>query len=126
MTPAKSLVILIVEDDPDLRQLYRTALSSHGYAVVAVEDGLDALRVIEGSLVPTAVVLDLELPRLSGRDVYAELRSHSETSGIPVIVVTGTDTSDLNPDDSTCILHKPVSISALIENVERCLRAVGS
>src|SRR5687767_14300582 len=97
--PAKPVVVLVVEDDPTLRDLYRSALSSSGYAVVAVEDGLDALRAIDGALVPSAVVLDLELPRLGGRDVYQELRSQAVTSATPVIIVTGSDTSDLNPKD---------------------------
>jgi CheY-like chemotaxis protein len=119
---SKSLIILIVEDDPSLRELYRGALSAEGYAVVAVEDGFDALRLIEGSALPSAVVLDLELPRLGGRDVYQELRARAETSAIPVVVVTGSDTRDLNPGNFACILRKPVSVDSLVEAVERCIK----
>ena len=111
-----------MEDDRDLREFYRSALAAEGYAVVAVEDGFDALRVIDGATLPTAVVLDLELPRLGGRDVYRELRDHAETSIIPIVIVTGSDTRDLDPAHFACILKKPISADALIQAVRRCIR----
>lgn len=119
---SKTRIILIVEDDPELRELYRMALVAQGYAVVAVADGLDALRQIEGSVLPTAVLLDLDLPRVGGRDVYRELRARADTSTIPVLIVTGSDTSDLNPADFRCILKKPISVENLVSAVADCLR----
>jgi CheY-like chemotaxis protein len=113
--------VLVVEDDASLRELYRSALRAVGYAVVAVEDGLEALRRVE-RMPPDAVVLDLALPRLSGRDVHRELKAHPETHDIPVIIVSGTDTSDLNPNDFVCVLKKPVSLDALIQAVQDCVR----
>ena len=92
-----------------------------GYNVAAVEDGVDALRHIEAST-PHAVVLDIELPRMGGLDVQREIASHTETRGIPIVVVTGT-LGELNPKDFACILRKPISPEALVEAVERCLRA---
>ena len=119
---AKSLIILIVEDDPTLRDVYRSALTAEGFATVAVEDGYDALRLIDGAVRPTAVVLDLELPRVGGRDVYRELRARAETSMIPVLIVTGSETSDLDPAQFACILRKPISVDALVAEVRRCTR----
>jgi CheY-like chemotaxis protein len=113
---------MVVEDDPDLRSLYRASLTAAGYAVVAVEDGLDALHHIEGTGVPSAVVLDLALPRLGGRDVHRELAAHPATSQIPIVVVTGSDISDLNKNEFACILRKPVHLDALIYAIENCLR----
>jgi CheY-like chemotaxis protein len=114
--------VLVVEDDPTLRELYRAALQGAGYAVVAVDDGLAALRYTEQHR-PDAVVLDLALPRLGGRDVFNELRSRSETRRIPVVVVTGTDTSDLDPKAFASLLVKPVPPDTLISVVERSLRS---
>jgi len=51
-------------------------------------------------------VLDIALPRVSGRDVERELRSNSETRDIPIVIVSGQDVSDLNPDDFACVLRK--------------------
>jgi CheY-like chemotaxis protein len=121
--PAANLerYVLVVEDDPTLRELYRSGLRAAGYAVVAVSDGLDALRRVEREA-PDAVVLDLALPRLGGRDVQKELKSAPETRHIPIVVVSGTDTSDLDPDDFACVLNKPIDIDALIVAVQNCLR----
>ena len=113
--------MLVVEDDAPLRELYRSALRAVGYAVVAVDDGLDALRRVEWKP-PDAVVLDLALPRLSGRGVHRELKAHPKTHDIPVIVVSGTDTSDLDPNDFACVLKKPISVDSLIHAVHSCLR----
>src|SRR2546426_6854378 len=93
----RKTIVLVVEDDPHLRHLYRSALTLAGYIVVSVEDGVDALRHVEAD-VPGLVVLDLGLPRLSGRDVQRELAAHAETQSIPVIVVSG-DPGDINPSD---------------------------
>jgi CheY-like chemotaxis protein len=71
---------------------------------------------------PDAVVLDLALPRLGGRDVQKELKSAPDTKHIPIVVVSGTDTSDLDPDDFACVLNKPIDVDALIVAVQNCLR----
>lgn len=99
------------------------ALTIGGYHVIACEDGIEALRFIEGDE-PAAIVLDLGLPRLSGRDVQRELASHAETRHIPIIVVTG-DTRALNEEDFACVLRKPVSPEGLLSAVEACLRERG-
>jgi DNA-binding response OmpR family regulator len=112
--------VLVVEDDPALRELYRTALRAAGFAVVSVEDGLDALRLVDLEK-PKAVVLDLDLPRVRGSDVEQELRAHPETHHIPIIVVSGKDTKHLNPKDFACILQKPISPDELVAAVHRCV-----
>jgi len=118
--PPTSNVVLIVEDDPDLRALFRTALRSAGYAVVAVEDGLDALKFAEQT-VPAAVVLDLGLPRLAGQDVQRELAADEATSQVPVIVVTG-EPGDVDERGYACVLRKPIRPDELVAAVQNCLR----
>jgi DNA-binding response OmpR family regulator len=112
--------VLVVEDDASLRELYRSALRTAGFEVVAVEDGLSALHRLDSGI-PRAVVLDLDLPRVGGRDVQAELKSRPDTQLIPIVVVSGKDTDDLNPRDFACILRKPVSTDELIAAVQRCI-----
>ena len=113
--------VLVVEDDPALRELYRSALRNAGYMVVAVEDGADALRYIEQRR-PSAVVLDLALPRVDGRDVNRELKSRPDTRNIPVVVVSGTDMSDLDPHDFASLLMKPIQPEALVWAVDNSIR----
>jgi DNA-binding response OmpR family regulator len=115
------LPILVVEDDPGLRNLYRSMLRGAGYAVIDVGDGLAALRALE-TVRPAAVVLDLALPRLSGRDVHREMQSHPDTRDIPIIVVSGTDTSDLRDSDFACIFRKPLHPDTLIVALQDCVR----
>jgi DNA-binding response OmpR family regulator len=113
--------VLLVEDDSRLRDLYRLALTEAGFTVVAVGDGIDALHVLE-QRVPTAVVLDLALPRLSGRDVGQELKSSARTRHIPIVVVTGTDGGDVEGLDVDCVLRKPILPERLVEAVDLCTR----
>ena len=89
-----------------------------GYRVLTASDGIEALRHIDGYQ-PSAVVLDLGLPLLSGRDVGREL--HENLQGIPVVVVTGSD-APIDEQDFPCVLRKPVTANALIEAVDNCLR----
>ena len=117
--PSWERYVLVVEDDAALRELYRSALRAAGYAVVGVEDGVDALRLIDSGK-PRAVVLDLALPRLSGRAVSRELQAHERTQDIPVIVVSGTDTSDLDPTRFACVMKKPIDPDDLVDAVQKC------
>ena len=123
--PHAPAVVLVVEDDPALRRLYQTSLTLEGYAVVAFEDGIDALRFLDGADVPEAVILDLDLPRLSGRDVREELLAHAGTSRIPVIVVTGNPTG-IDHTTVACVLKKPVDMDALLTSIAACLRRVAA
>ena len=119
MPPGKT--VLVVEDDPSLREMYRTALVSAGYSVIAVEDGIDALRRVERET-PQAVVLDMALPRLGGRDVHRELKARPDTSSIPIVVVSGTDISDLKESEYASVLKKPIHPEAVVYAVDKCVR----
>jgi DNA-binding response OmpR family regulator len=111
----------LVEDDLPTRDLYDIALTRRGYVVGSVDDGLAALRFIE-VVRPDAIVLDMELPRLGGRDVLRELRANPATRGIPVVIVTGTDVTDLNERAGVEVLQKPVDVEALVQAVDRSIR----
>jgi CheY-like chemotaxis protein len=67
-------------------------------------------------------VLDLELPRLSGRDVRHQRSSRPDTRDVPIVVVTGTDSSDLDPYDFATILRKPITVEALVTAVGNAIR----
>ena len=97
--------------------MYRQALAARGYTVIAVEDGLDALHRMESDR-PDVVVLDLMLPRLGGEDVYQEMRGNPNTRDIPVVIVTGTDVRELEPNESQFFLRKPVAPDRLAAAVE--------
>jgi len=115
-------VILLVEDDPATRELYCSALRQlGGFAVVPVSDGAEALRYLEMDS-PDAVVLDLQLPRVSGRDVLAEIAAQSPR--LPVVVVTGDDTADLDPNHYACVIRKPAHLEDVIAALRKCLASL--
>jgi CheY-like chemotaxis protein len=111
--------ILVVEDDADLRRLFRTALSLAGYNVDEAADGVEALRIIE-SRVPDLVVLDLMLQSLDGQSVQQELAARAITSDIPIVVVTGS-TLEISGVNVSCILRKPVMPDQLVQTVRHCI-----
>lgn len=121
MAPAlpKRRVVLLVEDDADLRRLFKSALIFEGFAVDDVGDALDALRHIDERR-PDIVLLDLGLPGLSGLAVQQEIAGRAFTRHIPVVVVTGS-TEALDHLDVSCVLRKPVTPERLIATVRKCL-----
>jgi CheY-like chemotaxis protein len=111
--------ILIVDDDADLRRLFRMTLTVAGYDVQEASDGIEALQLVDNN--PTdLVVLDLMLRALDGISVQQELAARAYTRHIPVVIVTG---SSLDPTglNVACVLRKPVMPDELIKTVATCL-----
>lgn len=104
-----------------MREFYRTVLCSAGYEVGAGEDGTDALRRLE-HWSPDVIVLDLQLRQMRGRDLRHELHANREGRHIPIVVVSGTDTSDLNAADFAAVLQKPLDPNTLINAIDSAVR----
>jgi two-component system, OmpR family, alkaline phosphatase synthesis response regulator PhoP len=79
--------VLLVEDDPEIVEMYSEKLSRDGYAVTVAEDGEQAL-VKAMEVRPDIVFLDLELPRKDGFEVLRALRADPRTADTPVIILT--------------------------------------
>jgi DNA-binding response OmpR family regulator len=118
MTTDQRSTVLLVEDDNATREMYDYALRMAGFAVTAVRDGFAALRSIEQQC-PDVVVLDLDLPHVSGMDVHQEIVSHAETCKTPVVVVTGTNWQ--MPADVFRTLRKPIASDILVTTIELAL-----
>lgn len=118
--------VLIVEDDEATRAMYRDALVTAGYAVKAVSDGLAALLAIDEGPLPQAVILDVMLPHVPGLDVVHELRAHEFSRHIPVILVTGAEsTLETSLSEVQAYLRKPVDPDVLIATIDRVVREHG-
>jgi len=98
-------VILVVEDDEDIRSLLAESLTSSGYSVVEARDGLDALKALEAGVVPRVVVLDLMMPRMNGWVFLERLRADPERADLPVLVTSAF--TDLRSIDASAYLAKP-------------------
>ena len=70
--------ILLVEDNPNNQNLFRTTLSHHGHEVELVGDGERALARVEGGMRPDLIVLDLSIPKVDGWTVARTIREHAE------------------------------------------------
>jgi DNA-binding response OmpR family regulator len=114
--------VLVVEDDEPTRKFFLQTLRAAGFQVSAVDDGLKALEAIELGKRPDAIVLDLGLPRLGGKDLYAELNAQADTKGIPIIVVTGQELPAEDRATYPYFLKKPVRPEALVFAVDNALR----
>jgi len=79
--------VLIVDDDPDMLELLRQALSDAGYATVSAANGNEALQMAKRSP-PDVVVLDLLLPDMNGFSVCEQLRLSPATASVPVLMIT--------------------------------------
>jgi CheY-like chemotaxis protein len=118
--------IMLVEDDVDLRETMGDVLAEFGCETVTARDGAEAMahlrsRARRGESLPSAIVLDLMMPRKNGWAFCAELRGERQLAGIPVVVLTGANLEKLPPIDATAVLRKPVKLIELV----RVLRAVG-
>jgi two-component system OmpR family response regulator len=117
--------VLVVDDEPNIRELVQVALKFHGCAVSTAASGQDALRQAE-ALRPDLIVLDVVMPDLDGFEVCRRLRAGGNE--VPVIFLTARDTSSdtvtglaLGGDD---YVTKPFSVEALVARVRAVLRRV--
>ncbi len=78
-------LILIIDDEPNVRLVFRTALASAGYTIVTAEDGEAGLRAVKESR-PDLILLDLNMPILNGMEVLHRLRESGDL--VPVVIVT--------------------------------------
>jgi DNA-binding response OmpR family regulator len=116
-TMKQQRIILLVEDDTDLRGMFRTALTVAGFDVREAADGYDALVMLEQGKTDL-MVLDLRMPLVSGLDVLEDMRARNEN--VPVVVVTASP-DDLSHLSVECVLKKPVTPEKLIATVTACL-----
>ena len=114
--------ILIVEDDDDLRRIFRDSLRFTGFDVREACDGHDALQMIEDAA-PDLIVLDIRLPTLDGLSVREELAANPRTKDIPIVVVTGGPV-DVARVRGTRLLRKPVPPDDLVATVRASLATV--
>jgi two-component system OmpR family response regulator len=115
--------VLVVDDEPNIRELVQVALTFHGCTVVTAATGQAALREAEASE-PDLVVLDVLLPDLDGFEVCRRLRARGDD--VPIIFLTARDTSSdtvqglaLGGDD---YVTKPFSVEALVARIRAVLR----
>jgi CheY-like chemotaxis protein len=115
--------ILVVEDNPHLRGMLVQLPEEEGYPVLAVADGLEAIRSLQVSR-PSLVVLDLNVPYVNGDEVGTRLRVRYGQN-LPIILVTANQRgAEIAKALEAEYLPKPLNVDALLTVVWRCLGQV--
>lgn len=119
--------ILVVEDDPTIRELVRLHLASANYEVITAVDGLQGLQYAVTNR-PDVIVTDVQMPNMDGFGMLAAVRANEQTSSIPVIFLTALDdrenfrkSMNLGADD---FLTKPVKRADLLNAITGRLKRV--
>lgn len=122
-------VILVVDDEEDLRELVRYNLSKAGYDVMTAASGEDGLRMAFDCK-PTLIILDIMLPGIDGLEVCRQLKSHSELAKTPIVMVSALGEEkdvvaglELGADD---YVSKPFSPGVLIARIKSVIRRSGA
>ncbi|MBI3150526.1 MAG: response regulator [Chloroflexi bacterium] len=119
-------VALIVEDDRDIVALFRHVLDIAGYHTEIVMHGIEAMERLE-ILLPNIVLLDLQLPGMSGVEILKRMRADERMSRIPVVVITAYAVyADSLPVEPDLLLMKPVDINQLSSLVQRLQATQGA
>jgi len=118
--------VLIVEDDPDVRDMLSTLLSMEGFNAVAAEDGLEALHLLRAVRhrapdVPCLVLLDLKMPRLSGHEFRRAQLGDPIVASVPVAVMSGAIDLQQRAEalGAVATVPKPIDCDALLDVVRR-------
>jgi two-component system, cell cycle response regulator DivK len=124
----QSLLVLIVDDNDDNRDLYAQFLAHAGWRVATAIDGEDGLVQV-ANLRPDVIVLDLGLPRLDGWEVARRLKADPEAQSIPIIALTGhaLDASRQRAYEAGVdgYLTKPCLPEELVAEIERLRGGMG-
>lgn len=110
--------ILVVDDEPHIRELLRLELEAKGYLVREAKDGMDAIAQVKKEM-PDLITLDVMMPDIDGFDVAAVLRNDPQTAGVPIIILSIVEDKargySLGVDR---YLKKPIDTETLLEEVE--------
>jgi len=124
-TGAAPKLILIVEDNELNMKLFHDLLEAHGYATLQTRNGKEALQIAREHR-PDLILMDIQLPEVSGLEVTRWLKADEELRSIPVIAVTAFamkgDEEKIREGGCEDYIAKPISVSKFIEAVQRFLR----
>ena len=119
------LTVLVVEDDPDLRELFRLTLEVAGYDVIEAENGIDGLAAARQHE-PDAILMDMSMPLMDGCQSTRRIRQNPRLAKVPIIACTAFNRWEWRGKallaGCTDFLPKPVDSDKLLKMLSRYLR----
>ena len=116
--------VLIVEDNDLNMKLFNDLLEAHGYATLQTKDGMEALRMARQHR-PDLILMDIQLPEVSGLEVTKWLKEDDDLRAIPIIAVTAFamkgDEEKIRDGGCEAYIAKPISVASFMRTVERFL-----
>ena len=116
--------VLIVEDNDLNMKLFHDLLEAHGYETLQARTGPEAIALAREHL-PDLILMDIQLPEVSGLQVTAEIKEDADMADIPVIAVTAFamkgDEDRIREGGCEDYIAKPISVSSFLEKVKRYL-----
>lgn len=121
--PVNAKRVLIAEDNADLRKLFSYVFQKNGYDVHTVADGQRALDFLNTQPLPDVIILDVNMPYVSGLDLLQHVRATSTMKHVQVILVSGNSTVEHAPEAALAdlMLIKPVSPNDLVTLADRLI-----
>ncbi len=123
--PDPSKTVLIVEDNELNMKLFRDLLEAHGYGTIETRNGNDVLKIAREKK-PDLILMDIQLPEVSGLDVTRWLKEDKDLRHIPVIAVTAFamkgDEQKIREGGCEDYVSKPISVTNFIEIIQRHLK----
>jgi len=111
-------LVLVVEDDDDIRDVLATILHEAGYGVVIARNGEEALQHLRsGTCRPCVILLDLWMPVMDGWQFRETQRKDSSLAGIPVVALSGD--GEARTLDAAAHLRKPIQFDPFVRMIER-------
>ena len=116
--------VLIVEDNELNMKLFNDLLEAHGYATLQTRDGMEALEIAREHR-PDLILMDIQLPEVSGLEVTKWLKEDEELASIPIIAVTAFamkgDEEKIIEGGCEAYIAKPISVASFLETVKNFL-----
>jgi CheY-like chemotaxis protein len=114
-------LILVVDDDEEVRSALAELLAAEGYEVRTVPSAIAAWSVLTHGAAPAAIVSDLWMPGVSGDEFVRKLRA-SQHASVPVLILSGSRSSNEVESDADAFEMKPVEATTLVRAVDRLVR----
>ena len=124
MASGDTKTVLVVEDNELNMKLFHDLLEAHGYGILQTKDGMEALQIARDHK-PDLILMDIQLPEVSGLEVTKWIKEDDNLKSIPVIAVTAFamkgDEEKIREGGCEAYIAKPISVANFLQTVQKFL-----